>query len=458
VAGLTERLRAAEARVAELDAALIAAVAESSHGSAGHGSLASDEDAAPGAGAASLAEAVTAEQVTAVEAHPVPAEPGEDPNSWEQRRRRAAEALIPWIEQTVPLAGRTVLEYGCGNAPVSCAFAQRGARVIGVDIDRDGLALGRRELAARGIDSVELELHPPETIRDAVAARRGQIDVFLLYAVLEHLEIGERLAVLRLAREVIKPDGVIIVCESPNRLIYFDHHTAQMPFFHLLEPELALRYRHRSGREVITGALDDAAVIGHDAALARLAALGRGVSYHEFELVFEDLPAHIVASNYDPLLFGERPIHPDEVILSRYLARWRPDLAPVWSRYWLDLILTPQPGTRRPPQLRPWTADTTESVGVGWTAWENLHFTGPQSTLWINLPRPTTRLVVGTITQDGRWLTMQARPQPGRPLIARHRAPAGVNAFSTFTLEAPASRIGLGVSDACHAVFIGYEE
>ena len=55
----------------------------------------------------------------------MPADPGEDPNSWEIRRRRAAEVLIPWIEQTVPLAGKTVLEYGCGNAAVSCAFAER---------------------------------------------------------------------------------------------------------------------------------------------------------------------------------------------------------------------------------------------------------------------------------------------------------------------------------------------
>ena len=53
---------------------------------------------------------------------------------------------------------------------------------------------------------------------------------------------------LRLAREVVKPDGAIVVCETPNRLIYFDHHTAQMPFFHLLPDELALDYYPRSRR------------------------------------------------------------------------------------------------------------------------------------------------------------------------------------------------------------------
>ena len=89
--------------------------------------------------------------------------------------------------------------------------------------------------------------------------------------------------------------------------------------------------------------------MGRTSCSQAIARWGRGVSFHEFELVFEDgLDGHVIGSNYDPLLFGERPVHPDEVILARYLDRWRPDLAPVWSRYWLDLILSPQPVQRRP--------------------------------------------------------------------------------------------------------------
>src|SRR5581483_4462390 len=112
---------------------------------------------------------------------------GDDPNSWEQRRRRAADVLIPWIEQTVPLAGKTVLEYGCGNAAVSVAFAERAERLIGVDIDQGWIELAQAEVRKRGVKNVELELHPVDSILEAVAARRGQVDVFLCYAVLEHL-------------------------------------------------------------------------------------------------------------------------------------------------------------------------------------------------------------------------------------------------------------------------------
>lgn len=386
------------------------------------------------------------------------AQDGEDPNSWESRRRRAADYVIPWIEQTFPLAGKTVLEYGCGNAAVSCAFAERAQRLIGVDIDAGWIELARKEVRERGIDNVDLELHSLETILDAVAARRGEIDVFLCYAVLEHLTLQERLAVLRLAREVVKPDGVIVVCEAPNRLIYFDHHTAQMPFFHLLPDELALEYHERSQRSDFKAAIASAAQGGPGAALDAIVRWGRGVSFHEFELVFGDLNPHVIASNYDPLLFGERPVHPDEVILARYLDRCRPDLAPVWSRYWLDLILTPQPAQHRAPFLRPWTAETVQSTDVGWTRWENLYLKRAGAGIWVDLPHPSQRLVIGAVAPDERELLLRVRPEGSEAtLVAKASAPPPHASFSSFTLPAPAQRIAVEVGDECHLVFIGYD-
>jgi 2-polyprenyl-3-methyl-5-hydroxy-6-metoxy-1,4-benzoquinol methylase len=451
IAALEQRCRTAESRVRELEESVTAVRSPPV------------SVPAPEADAAQRSPADTPRRASmlleAVEARPLALEPGEDPNSWEQRRRRAAEYLIPWIEQTIPLAGKMVLEYGCGNAAVSCAFAERAGSVIGVDIDSGWIELGNDEIRRRGLGNVELERHPAETILEAVAERRGQIDVLLLYAVLEHLTLQERLAVLRLARDVVKPDGAIVVCETPNRLIYFDHHTAQMPFFHMLPDELALDYYPRSEREDFKAAITAAADGGREAALEAIARWGRGVSFHEFEVVFGDLSRHVIASNYDPLLFGERPLHPDEVILARYLERWRPDLAPVWSRYWLDLILSPRPVEKRAAFLRPWTADTVASRNTGWTAGENLYLKGPDAMLSVTLPHPTQRLVVGSVTHDGRWLTIRVHPEgAGGFMAAQHKASAGHAAFTTFELELPAQRIDVEASDACHVVFVGYDD
>jgi 2-polyprenyl-3-methyl-5-hydroxy-6-metoxy-1,4-benzoquinol methylase len=440
-ADLLHRAQTAEQRVLDLEAVLA---------DAGAG----DGDPEP-----PTADARERIHVTSLVPTPVAPGPGEDPNSWQMRYRRAAEVLIPWIEQTVPLEGKTVLEYGCGNAAVSCAFAQRAKRLIGVDIDSGWIELGQKEVGKHGLENVELELHSPESIRDAVAARRGEIDVLLLYAVLEHLTVPERLAVLRLAREVVRPDGAIVVCETPNRLIYFDHHTARMPFFHLLPDQLALEYNARSERRDFTGAVDAAAQEGPEAGLEAIARWGRAVSFHEFEVVFGDLSQHVVASSHDPILLGERPVHPEETVLARYLNRHRPDLAPTWSRYWLDVILTPQPVQRRQPFLRPWTADTTESRNVGWTAWENLRLKGPDSTLWVTLPQPTARLVVGSVNLEGRWLELSVHPEGEEQVYqAQHRAPAGQAAYTTVPLATPAQRIAVEASEECHVVFVGYEE
>ena len=99
-----------------------------------------------------------------------PPAPGEDPNSWNQRHRRAAQHLIPWIEQAYPLAGKTVLEYGCGNGAVTCAVAAHAGRVIGLDIDARWIDEAVARARERGLGNVELELHPPEAILDAAAA------------------------------------------------------------------------------------------------------------------------------------------------------------------------------------------------------------------------------------------------------------------------------------------------
>ena len=64
------------------------------------------------------------------------------------------------------------------------------------------------------------------------------VDLVLLYALLEHQTLDERIETLRLAERIVRPGGAIVVTETPNRLTYVDRHTSQLPFFHLLPIEL----------------------------------------------------------------------------------------------------------------------------------------------------------------------------------------------------------------------------
>ncbi len=148
--------------------------------------------------------------------------------------------------------------------------------------------MAREHIARRRLTNVELLAVPEGEILDRVAAYQGTIDVFLFYAVLEHMTLEERLAALRLARLTVRPEGHIVVCETPNRLTPLDHHTGQIPFLHMLPGALAAQYYGRSGREDFVEAVDRAAADGPAALRDALVRWGYGMSYHEFELAFDD--------------------------------------------------------------------------------------------------------------------------------------------------------------------------
>ncbi|HEY5198066.1 MAG TPA: class I SAM-dependent methyltransferase [Solirubrobacteraceae bacterium] len=365
----------------------------------------------------------------------------------------AAGSLIPWIEQVCSLAGRTVLEYGCGMGFVSRAFAARAGRHIGFDIDESAVDLGRQVLAYAGLDNAELHHAPVETIAAEVERFAGEVDVFLLYAVVEHLTVPERLDVLALARRVVRRDGVIVVCEAPNRLIDFDHHTAQMPYFSQLPDDLALRYARNSRRGDFTAAMADAAGRGGPAAREALARWGRGVSFHEFELAFGDLRRHVIASNYDPLLMGVRPVQPDEQRLARGLEEYRPDLAPVFGRYWLDLILSPIALPGPPSFIRPWMMDTRTSQKVAYAPNETLHL-ADGARLHARLRAPSRELMVGVIG-TGEPIEVEVRGATGQASAIVTGPPGGAG-YVVLALDSPEREVELRLDAPAAINFVGY--
>lgn len=172
-----------------------------------------------------------------------------EPQDWAARNAVAADVFMPWLDRVFPLAGKRVLEYGSGPGSVSVAVAERAGSLIGYEIDRGAVEAARGYAAERGLENASFTTTSPEEIFAEVRAHAGEIDVFLFYAVLEHLTIAERLEALRVAREVVADDGVIVVVETPNRLIDTDTHTSLLPFFDQLPAELALEYADRSPRD-----------------------------------------------------------------------------------------------------------------------------------------------------------------------------------------------------------------
>ncbi len=159
----------------------------------------------------------------------MPASRTEHPE-WLRRLAVAQADSVPWVERHIPLAGRTVLEYGCGQGAIACAFAPRCGAPHRGGHRRAERSTWLAGTSGRGLQNVELFAWPAEEIQERLAEFRGEVDVLLLYAVLEHLTIDERLAMLRLGRELLADDGHIVISETPNRLTPIDHHTGNSRF------------------------------------------------------------------------------------------------------------------------------------------------------------------------------------------------------------------------------------
>lgn len=338
---------------------------------------------------------------------------GTDPVLDLDRVWKAEVSIIPWLQRHLDLEGARVVEYGCGDGQVSRSLAPYVGSVLGLDIDRDMVELGRRKVEEAQIGNVDLQVHPLEDILDVFRSLKGKVDLVLLYAVLEHLTVAERLDVLHASRELAEPDGLIVVVESPNRLISLDSHSSHLPYLNWLPDEVARLYADRSPRQDYREGLLAARERGSADEAEWWVRFGRGVSFHEFELVFGDLSSHLLAGDYETVLWPGRPLQPEELPLSADLGRQRPDLAPIWSRHWLDFILSPVPLINKPRFVRPWPMGTENCTAVEYASWGGLRLRGRRSRLFVNPDRPTRRLVAGFTCLPGEAvLTVESGGYP----------------------------------------------
>ena len=373
---------------------------------------------------------------------------------WAERHEYAACAFVPWIEKTKSLTDALVVEFGCGNGSVLSAIAPAADRVLGLDIDALAVLEARERLADKGLTNAEAASGTFDELEERVRGLSGEIGAFVLFAALEHMTIAERLRVLSLAADVIAADGVIVVAESPNRLLPWDYHTAELAFFGMLPDELALHYLTRSRREDFKADVSAALGVGEAEALERLTRWGRGVSFHEFELAIEGFPENVVACNYEPELLPVREIYREELALARFLKRTRPDIPPAFTRYWLDFIIASDP-SKMPRYIEPWSFETTNSRYVDFTEWDTLLLRGPHARLTANFDAPVDELLIGI---ENAVAPIELRVHGGDGELARLAAGVAVGSspeYLSVRFQIPQTTVTVDASKACHLSFLG---
>lgn len=117
------------------------------------------------------------------------------------------------LEFLAPLAGMRILDAGCGDGVYSVAAAARGARVTGVDLAEDMLALARERSAAQGV-KVDWRRGDVPSLPFPDASFDLAIAVTLLCLVAD-----PRRAVRELAR-VLVPGGRLVIGDLHRRSLW----------------------------------------------------------------------------------------------------------------------------------------------------------------------------------------------------------------------------------------------
>jgi 2-polyprenyl-3-methyl-5-hydroxy-6-metoxy-1,4-benzoquinol methylase len=188
------------------------------------------------------------------------------------------QRVIPWLAATQPLARCRVLEIGCGTGASTVALAEQGCEIVGVDVNQHNLLAAQERCRIYGLRAKFLCANVTDLHKHF---QTGAFDLIIFFATLEHLTYAERISAMRSTWAMLQPGGLWCVVETPNRLWWFDGHTACLPFFNWLPDDLALDYAPHSDRAFMksyaTAGRDDAVKLD-------FARRGRGVSYHEFDL------------------------------------------------------------------------------------------------------------------------------------------------------------------------------
>jgi 2-polyprenyl-6-hydroxyphenyl methylase/3-demethylubiquinone-9 3-methyltransferase len=109
---------------------------------------------------------------------------------------------LSWIQETASLAGKRVLDVGCGGGILSDAMARAGANVLGIDMSAK--ALGVAQLHALEVQTQNIAFREI-TAEDLADEQPGQFDVVTCMEMLEH--VPDPASVVKACAKLVKPGG-----------------------------------------------------------------------------------------------------------------------------------------------------------------------------------------------------------------------------------------------------------
>jgi 2-polyprenyl-6-hydroxyphenyl methylase/3-demethylubiquinone-9 3-methyltransferase len=109
---------------------------------------------------------------------------------------------LAWIDDIVPLAGKRVLDIGCGGGILTDAMARKGAEVLGIDLAGKALKVAQLHALEAQTQGVSYREVSAETL---AAEQPESFDVVTCMEMLEH--VPDPSSVVRACATLVKPGG-----------------------------------------------------------------------------------------------------------------------------------------------------------------------------------------------------------------------------------------------------------
>lgn len=117
------------------------------------------------------------------------------------------------IAELLPVAGRRILEVGCGEGALIGWLRRRGAEALGIEVEAERLARARAALGPAGLAVGSGE---------ALPLANASLDGVLYHNSLHHLPVLQQTEALVEARRVLRPGGRVLVLEPLAEDEYFE--------------------------------------------------------------------------------------------------------------------------------------------------------------------------------------------------------------------------------------------
>ena len=121
-----------------------------------------------------------------------------------------AGEVVDTIVSTHIREGMDVLDVGCGTGTFAVSAARKGARVVGIDVSPEMLAVAGEKVAEEGLEGA-VELINMDVLEMDERFRERSFDCVVSTLVFSELSRDERAYALRECRRVLRDDGILIV-------------------------------------------------------------------------------------------------------------------------------------------------------------------------------------------------------------------------------------------------------